>query len=1076
MIKIHLLILLAITSSVVYAQGSSTVEPIKDELGIGYNYNLAPPDVANFNKINFTNVNLSTGKPIIFIPIYTIKEGNIEYPITLSYDAGGIKVAQQASSVGLGWNITNTFISRNVVGGNDFNDYGHRFLTNGSTNHQEFLDYQTGHPKVGYFTKNSQNLLLNSSYMAPGGVGIYKLDFFPDIYNVNSPIFNSSFYFKDISTPIELNSDGSIINTQKTEFSNYNLYLPLRNPNSPFYDFSKINIVSNKGIEFTFNDYSVTQNLFNNEWSPVTTVTADHRILPEISAWYVSEIKDRSAYNRKLSFRYIDFQTDAIGGVSPSRTEEQKKAIEAGVVTNFSFANPQLYKDYATQCVYKPIYSKSPSFTSNGTYNRTFSEKVISEISFSSGSVSFYYNQRREDAYNKSALTDVIVKDLNGKTIKHVKFSYAYFNAENCSNNSFNCKRLKLVSVTENDIRTYTFNYNELINLPGRNSSAIDFLGYYNQSKTYKDLNPSGSRPAPNLYFYPDQKEFSLLPFKFENKIHFPLPGELDRTSNQYTFANILTDITYPEGAKETFEYELNEFNIFGNTVKGGGSRIQKQTLFEGNTIAQQKSYEYHNSGYINNFPSFGFPRVKLHEVSFNYYEQDPDYGKFTSYFNGYPNWEANNYMYTFNVVDKNNINADLLTGSYVSYEKVKENLLGNGYNLYEFTSSKNYPNQIKFDENGDRYVKTQSGVGNEECLTNFLVLNGGMGNSIYTDNSDLRGKLKKISVFDQSNHILKKTENIYQTYINSTNKFRSPIYNHYQTKGGDSPYIQITGGIEKDYTSKFPTLVSTIETNYSGNDSIRYIKNFSYNKRNLLTSEYTRNINEQEIMSTIRYPDNMVQNDLHNARELFERNILHIPISKTTIDMSLNEVLNQEDYTFSEEYGAVYKSGIYNSKATENSLNISPENLVVTYNEYDSFGNLLQYTKKDGIPVSFIWGYNNQYPIAKIEGVSYYQISSDFINELKNLSNLDNDRCIGINFNCAESKLRKRLNEFRSNDLFSNSFVTIYTHDPLIGVTSIMLPNGQTEYYNYDKLGRLINVLNDREEVLKSMEYNYKK
>ncbi|HCC93036.1 MAG TPA: hypothetical protein DEQ26_01685 [Flavobacteriaceae bacterium] len=1075
MTKIHLLILLAITSSVVYAQGSSTVEPIKDELGIGYNYNLAPPDVANFNKINFTNVNLSTGKPLISIPIYTIKEGNIEYPITLSYDAGGVKVAQQASSVGLGWNITNTFISRNVVGGNDFNDYGHRNVTNANVLLNEIRAYESGYAKVGYFTKNSQNLLLNSSL--PTNTRIYKMDFFPDIYNVNSPIFNTSFYFKDVSTPIELNSDGSLITTQKTEFSSYNLYLNESSPNSPFYDFNKINIVSNKGIEFTFNDYSVNQNLSrNNSGAPVTSVIPNSKILPEISAWYISEMKDRSSKDRKLSFRYINFQTDAIGGVSSSFTEEQKKAIEAGVVTNFSFTNPTLYKDYSSQCVYKPLYSGSPPFNSNGTYNRAFSEKVVSEISFSSGSVSFYYNQRREDAYNKSALTDVIVKDLNGKTIKHLKFSYSYFNAENCFNNSFNCKRLKLVSITENDIRTYKFNYNELINLPGRNSSAVDFLGYYNQSKTYKDLDLYESRPTPNLYFYPDQKEFSLLPFKFENKVHFPLPGEFDRTSNNYTFANILTDITYPEGAKETFEYELNEFNIFGNTVKGGGARIQKQTLFEGNTIAQQKSYEYHNSGYINNFPSFGFPRVKLHEVSFNSDTQDPNYGKFTSHFNGYPNWEANNYMYSFNVVDKNNINADLLTGSYVSYEKVKENLLGNGYSLYEFTSSKNYPNQIKFDENGDRYVKTENSVNNEACLTNFLVLNGGMGNTIYTDNSDLRGKLKKISVFDQSNNLLKKTENFYQTYVNSTNKYRAPIYNHYQTKGGDSPYIQITGGIEKDYTSKFPAIVSTIETNYSGNDSVRYIKDFSYNKRHLLTSEYSRNLNGQEIITSIRYPDNMVQNDLHNARELFERNILHIPISKTTIDMSEDEVLNQEDYTFNEEYGSAKLHMIYNSKETNSSLNISPNNLVVSYNEYDSFGNLLQYTKKDGIPVSLIWGYNNQYPIAKIEGVSYYQISNDFINELKNLSNLDNDRCIGINSDCAESKLRKRLNEFRSNSLFSNSFVTVYTHDPLIGVTSIMLPNGQTEYYNYDKLGRLINVLNDSGEVLKTMEYNYKK
>ncbi|MDM1072412.1 hypothetical protein HX001_07910 [Empedobacter brevis] len=1058
--KLFILFIL-MNNYLLFSQGPTLIEPFKEDLSsVGLNYNLAPPEVTNFNKINFTEINLSVGKPLISIPLFTIKEGNIEYPITLSYDAGGIKVSQTASSVGLGWNITNTVISRNVIGGNDFNNYGHRKTGNHDTDRQEIIDYELGYSKVGYFSKNENDLNLNDSYSEGQGVGdaIYNLDYFPDIYNLNSPLLNSSFYFKNLNTAIELHSNGNKITAQKLKYTNYNLALQLRNPNSPFYDFNNFKIISNKGIEFSFNEFSVSQNITYNDWFPVYFVPANQRILPEISSWYVSEIKDLAS-SHKLSFRYTTFFTDTMNG-APSFSESELKSMEADIITNFSFANTSLFQKYANECVYKPLYSKTPHFTSNGSYNRSFSEKVIREISFSSGTVNFLYSQKREDAYNKHALTDIIVKNFNGEIIKHFKFSYGYFNAEDCYNNPFNCKRLKLNSITENDIRTYKFTYNESINLPGRNSSSIDFLGYYNKSKTFKDLNPAGSRPVPYLYFYPDQSVFSLLPFKFENKTHFPLAGDFDRTSNKYTFANILTHIAYPEGGKETFEYELNEFNIFGNIVQGGGARIKKQILLEKNNITQQKSYEYNNSGYINNFPSFGFPRVKLHDVSFNYDDRDPNYGEFTSYFNGYPNWETDEYIYTFNIVDKNNINADLLTGSYVSYDKVKENLLGNGYNLYEFTSSKNYPNQIKFNENGDRFVRYLNGTKYNNCFKNFFAINGGLGNSIFTDNSFLRGKLTKLSVFDENNFLIKNTENKYKIYTNSINKYIAPIYNHYETKGGDIPYIEVVGGIEKDYSSNFFALEkTTIQTHTKNNNSITLEEYFTYNKRSLLKSRKSIDSKGDTIISVIKYPDDIVQNDIHNTRELLSRNILHLPISKTAMYQSQNKVLDQVDYIFNDENGAVYLANVYNSRATSSSLNISPDNLIVSYDEYDSFGNLLQYTEKDGTPVSIIWGYNEQYPVAKIEGVALSQISNATI--------------LTLNTKTTDSELLTAIAALRT--AHKDAMVTGYLYKPLVGVTQIIQPNGMTEKYHYDAANRLKSIVNDQNEVIKTFEYNYK-
>lgn len=61
------------------------------------------PHVRNFLKYGETPVSNYTGVPSIQIPIHTIQLKDITLPITLSYNASGIKVEEEASRVGLGW-------------------------------------------------------------------------------------------------------------------------------------------------------------------------------------------------------------------------------------------------------------------------------------------------------------------------------------------------------------------------------------------------------------------------------------------------------------------------------------------------------------------------------------------------------------------------------------------------------------------------------------------------------------------------------------------------------------------------------------------------------------------------------------------------------------------------------------------------------------------------------------------------------------------------------------------------------------------------------------------------------------
>jgi hypothetical protein len=78
------------------------------------------PDAASLGKYGSTPVGLHTGIPNISIPIYTIKTSRLEVPISISYHAGGVKVSDIASWIGLGWSLeAGGVVSRSVVGRSD---------------------------------------------------------------------------------------------------------------------------------------------------------------------------------------------------------------------------------------------------------------------------------------------------------------------------------------------------------------------------------------------------------------------------------------------------------------------------------------------------------------------------------------------------------------------------------------------------------------------------------------------------------------------------------------------------------------------------------------------------------------------------------------------------------------------------------------------------------------------------------------------------------------------------------------------------------------------------------------------
>jgi len=139
---------------------------------------------------------------------------------------------------------------------------------------------------------------------------------------------------------------------------------------------------------------------------------------------------------------------------------------------------------------------------------------------------------------------------------------------------------------------------------------------------------------------------------------------------------------------------------------------------------------------------------------------------------------------------------------------------------------------------------------------------------------------------------------------------------------------------------------------------------------------------------------------------------------------------------------------------------------------EYDTYGNITQYyTAKhdtDGggpsplipiDPVSFIWGYDRQFPVAKLQGIALSDIPVGHISTLQNTTN--------------QTSLIAAQQALRDDPALAGAMVTTYTYDPFIGITSQTDPKGYTIFYEYDARDRIERIRNQDNQILKEFNYN---
>lgn len=130
----------------------------------------------------------------------------------------------------------------------------------------------------------------------------------------------------------------------------------------------------------------------------------------------------------------------------------------------------------------------------------------------------------------------------------------------------------------------------------------------------------------------------------------------------------------------------------------------------------------------------------------------------------------------------------------------------------------------------------------------------------------------------------------------------------------------------------------------------------------------------------------------------------------------------------------------------------------------YDRNGNLLEFRNEKQIKETYLWGYNDLYPVAKVIGTGYDNIKN--LVDLSLLKNTDGSR--------TDAAMRNELNKLYTGVPSTGTMISTYTFIPSIGMSSQTDYSRQTLYYEYDQNNRLARVRDNNNDILKQYEYRY--
>jgi YD repeat-containing protein len=1005
------------------------------------------PESAGFEKYGATQVNEFTGTSNIAIPIYTLKSRHLEAPITLAYQATGIRVNQEASWVGLGWDLNvGGRITREVRGSPDFGEETFLSATFLATNMQQIFNYYGDSGDNAILTPctiSTNNQLSDPNipdWNAMFGMVQYGLGQ-PDIYRANFMGHSLTFYF-DKTTITQTIPD---INPQIKfigENSKFKVFYHLTN-----HEIDYFTITDNDGVQYSFSQTETTTNSYSTGSNPLPNVST--------TSWLLTEVTHPSGDN--IQFTYANY-----GYSVPAFT------MSAAINWN----------------IYPPIpLSPNPDVNTNVSMQQPY---YLTQMTTGDVTVNFNLGTRT-DLYGPGSrqLNSIsVVDNLTGLTKKTATFNYSFFQSPidagsrayltNTSNvttylvsvsSSLNqtsyiqCSnsRLRLDSVNVNDGTyepPYRFTYNPLV--VDKYSLSQDHWGYYNEAAnniggySFSHLIPITALGVQTVQYTP----FSS--FLVGNNAL----GNSRESDPMGVQAMILTQIVYPTGGSTQFTYELHQSTMFPTVaITGGGVRVKTIQNFAQGNLINTTTYSYSGGKYMGTIQYF----TQAAEL--------PTYAPTTGFSDDLFLKLSSNAAINFN---------DILIGyNQVTVTQTGSDGTSNGSVVKTFninTSTAAYAYGLGFNVVAPYIPPVEQsqcsllpGYPTDANWSNWL--NPSQKGLPPTPSMVMEGKLMQEQYFDASNNPLKSI-NYYYHQVNYTNNFYD-IRAIQNRVGNFDPSTNSNASIDDGigtcgnrpvilYISPAKSyhilLDSVVATDILGGNPLTSRKYYTYDNYYQVNSEQFFNSDGTSTTTTMTHVTDYLGNyGIYNSNStliqaMYGANIISPVFTSTT-------TRNGSPVNYVNNFYSNPSSGVYVPEYTQIQIASNPTETRELYNQYDAYGHLMERQKPNGVKEDYLWGYDNQFPVASVVGSDIGTVTG-----LVSPSTLSSPS--------SDAALRTELNNLRTG--LPNALVTTYTYDNVYGVTSKTDPAGHTSYFNYDPIGRLSYIQDQDLNVVKRFAYNY--
>lgn len=679
--------------------------------------------------------------------------------------------------------------------------------------------------------------------------------------------------------------------------------------------------------------------------------------------------------------------------------------------------NDNIVKNRYYADVISSVYGYSNTMWANNGTNPnpqyTFTKiAYLAAIRSSVGTVTFNYATKEQPfctgaSYwhkNTLRLDNILVTDSRGKNIKGIKFYQAFFASKDAGT-----YRMFLTDILCGKEK-YSFAYTDQNNLPAPDTRGIDLRGYYNGN----------------------DNNTTLLPLHYGSN-----PDEVDFSHRQPNFSyaskGMLSRITYPAGGYSEFTFENHQYGTvirkyfdyrypltWEESSLVGGLRIKQIK----NVPGEIRNFEYETEGENNTISSGVFNDLNKYA--------------FLAHFNhigfGITTW--------FIAEGNNIVHANSFSESDIVYSRVTETIgTNNGKRVYDYSTYMDFPDLPVLGNDAYSYYNKNNVTDEQAKLLQCMLA--------YTSQRIKRGNLLRLSEY-VNNDVMPKRETIYTYSANGAEQaqavyaaeVRLLISSQYGICNSQAFYYYPYQLIRKEVRE------------YSGIQYVTRLTDYTYNPHNKLLQEISTTNSDGNIHRTeYRYPVDSISIAPYNAM-----------VQKFMVSPVINEkhyIGNTLIKTLRNNY-RLYQNKFYSLYSIEQAFGNNSFQTLATFHDYDKRQNILSFTERGKPSVSYIWGYNYQYPLVKLVNAS--------LSSVRNILSTDTQERI------AEANELSEGDSIQLDHLSTqlpSAHTTTYNYKPLVGMTFMKEPNMLRHHYNYDAWGRLQNIFREDKKI-KEVTYNH--